>query len=78
MMAIMAEITASVLVHRPVSSKGFGLIARIVALTSQNTQVLQGFAYYSLAKSLYYNFIAKRHQTTFPHDTEIQVTLSER
>jgi hypothetical protein len=61
-----------------VSSNGFGLIARVVSLTSKNTQVLEGFAYYSLAKSLYYNFIAKGHQTTFPRDTEVQVTLSER
>ena len=61
-----------------VASNGFGLIARVVALSTQNTQALQGFAYYSLAKSLYFNFVAKGHDTTFPHDTEIQVTLSER
>lgn len=61
-----------------VSSNGFGLIARVVSLSTQNTQVLQGFAYYSLAKSLYFNFVAKGHNTTFPHDTEIEVTLSER
>lgn len=61
-----------------VSSNGFGLIARVVSLTSRNTQALEGFAYYSLAKSLYFNFIAKGHDTTFPRDTEIQVTLSER
>ena len=61
-----------------VASNGFGLIARVVSLSIRNTQVLQGFAYYSLAKSLYFNFVAKGHDTTFPHDTEIQVTLSER
>lgn len=61
-----------------VSSNGFGLIARVVSLSTQNTQVLQGFAYYSLAKSLYFNFVATGHNTTFPHDTEIEVTLSER
>lgn len=61
-----------------VASNGFGLIARVVSLSTQNTQVLQGFAYYSLAKSLYFNFVATGHNATFAHDTEIQVTLSER
>ena len=61
-----------------VSSNGFGLIARIVALSTQNTQVLEGFAFYSLGKSIYFNFIAKGHDTTFAKDTEIQVTLSQR
>ena len=61
-----------------VASNGFGLIARVVSLGTRNTHVLQGFAYYALAKSIYFNFIAKGHDTTFPRDTEIQVTLSER
>ncbi|WP_263385923.1 hypothetical protein [Granulicella arctica] len=61
-----------------VSSNGFGLIARVVSLSTRNTSVIQGFAYYSLAKSVYFHFIAKGHDTTFPHDTEIEVTLSER
>lgn len=60
------------------SSNGFGLIARIIALSTRNTSVIQGFAYFALAKSLHYHFIAKGHETTFPHDTEVQVTLSER
>ncbi len=61
-----------------VASNGFGLIARVVSLSTQNRSVVQGFAYYSLAKSLYFNFVAKGHDMTFAHDTEIQVTLSER
>jgi hypothetical protein len=61
-----------------VASNGFGLIARVVSLSTRNTNVLQGFAYYSLGKSLYFHFVAKGHDTTFPRDTEIQVTLSER
>jgi len=36
-----------------VASNGFGLIARVVSLSTRNTNVLQGFAYYSLGKSLY-------------------------
>jgi hypothetical protein len=60
------------------SSNGFGLIARVVSLSTRDTNVIQGFAYYSLAKSLYFNFLDKGRDTTFPHDTEVQVTLSER
>jgi hypothetical protein len=60
------------------SSNGFGLVARVISLSTRNTSVIQGFAYYSLAKSVYFHFIAKGHDTTFPHDTEIEVTLSER
>ena len=60
------------------SSNGFGLIARIVSLSTRDTNVIQGFAYYSLAKSLYFNFLDKGHDATFPHDTEVKVTLSER
>lgn len=60
------------------ASNGFGLIARVVSLSTRDPHVVQGFAYYSLAKSLYFNFLDKGHDTTFPHDTELQVTLSER
>jgi hypothetical protein len=60
------------------SSNGFGLIARVLSLTTRDTNVIQGFAYYSLAKSVYFHFLAKGHDMTFPRDTEIQVTLSER
>lgn len=61
-----------------VASNGFGLIARVVSLTTRDTNVLQGFAYYSLGKSIYFHYVDKGHETTFPRDTEIQVTLSER
>lgn len=60
------------------SSNGMGLISRVVSLSTRDTNVIQGFAYYALAKSVYYRFVAKGHDTTFDHDTEIQVSLSER
>ena len=60
------------------AANGIGLIARVVSLATRDTNVIQGFAYYSLAKSIYFNFIDKGHDTTFPHDTEVQITLSER
>jgi hypothetical protein len=61
-----------------VASNGFGLIARVVSLTTRDRNVVQGFAYYALAKSVYFRFIARGHQTTFPRGTEIEVALSKR
>jgi hypothetical protein len=61
-----------------VASNGFGLIARVVSLTTRDRNVIQGFAYYALAKSVYFRFIARGHQTTFPRGTEIEVALSKR
>lgn len=60
------------------ASNGFGLIARVISISTKDTNVIQGFAYYSLAKSIYFNFLDKGQETTFPHDTKVQVTLSER
>lgn len=60
------------------ASNGFGLIARVVSLATRDTNVIQGFAYYSLAKSIYSNFLDRGKDTTFPRDTEVQVTLSDR
>lgn len=61
-----------------VASNGFGLIARVLSLSTRNYSVTQSFAYYALAKSVYFRFVAKGHETAFARDTEIQVTLSER
>ena len=61
-----------------VASNGFGLIARITSLATLNTGVLQGFAYFSLGKSVYFHYLARGHNTAFAKDTEIEVTLSER
>ena len=61
-----------------VASNGFGLIARVLSLTTRNAGVVQGFAYYALGKSIYYRFLDKGHDTTFDKDTELHVTLSAR
>ncbi|WP_419805370.1 hypothetical protein [Terriglobus sp.] len=60
------------------SSNGMGLIARVVSLATRDRNVVQGFAYYALAKSVYYRLLARGHETVFDHDTELEVTLSER
>lgn len=51
------------------SFNGFGLITRVVSLSSRNTQALEAFAYYALCNTLYFNFIAKGHDTTFLRDS---------
>lgn len=65
-------------VKNGVVGNGFGLMARIVTMASANKSVSMGFAYYSLAKSVYKRWIARGSELTFPKDTRIQIELSER
>jgi len=61
-----------------VASNGFGVVARIVALTANDRNVALGFGYYALAKSIYFRFLTRGHQVTFPKDTQVEVALSTR
>ncbi|HEV2577072.1 MAG TPA: hypothetical protein VGU25_07660 [Acidobacteriaceae bacterium] len=58
-------------------SNGFGLIARFVAF-SNNKNVALGFGMYGLAKSVYFRYLDRGHQVTFPRDTEVEVQLVSR
>lgn len=60
-----------------VGSNGFGLIARFIAF-SNNKNVATGFGTYALAKSVYFRYIDRGHQVTFPRDTEVEVQLVSR
>ncbi len=60
-----------------VGSNGFGVIARLVAF-SNNKNVATGFGMYALAKSIYFRYLDRGHQVTFPRDTEIEVQLVAR
>lgn len=60
-----------------VGSNGFGLDARFVAL-SNNKEVATGFGMYALAKSIYFRYLDRGHQVTFPCDTEVEVQLVTR
>jgi hypothetical protein len=60
-----------------VGSNGFGLVARFIALTN-NKDVVTGFGMYALAKSVYFRYIDRGHQVTFPRDTEVEVQLVSR
>lgn len=61
-----------------VISNGFGLVARVVAMSAANAAVVQGFAYFALGKSVWYRWIARGHEVTFPRDTRIEIALNRR
>ena len=61
-----------------VGSNGFGIVARVVALTVSSQNVALGFGAYAFAKSIYFRFLTRGHEVTFPKDTQLEVTLSTR
>jgi len=61
-----------------VASNGFGIVARILALTVNDRNVSTGFATYALAKSIYFRFLTRGHAVAFPRDTLVQVQLGAR
>lgn len=61
-----------------VDSNGFGLVARVIALTASNANVATGFGAYAFAKSIYFRFLTRGHEVTFPKDTQVEVQLSAR
>jgi hypothetical protein len=58
-------------------SNGFGVIARLIAL-SDNKSIATGFGMYGLAKSVYFRYLDRGHQVSFPRDTEVEVQLMAR
>jgi hypothetical protein len=61
-----------------VSSNGFGVAARIVAMTAASPELTATFGFYGLAQSVYWRWIARGHDVTFPKNTELAIDLSER
>ena len=61
-----------------VASNGFGLVARVIAIASSNTNVATGFGAYAFAKSIYFRFLTRGHQVSFPQDTVVEVQLVSR
>jgi hypothetical protein len=60
------------------ASNGFGLVARVIALTVNSRNVATGFGAYAFAKSIYFRFLTRGHQVAFPADTLVEVQLSAR
>jgi hypothetical protein len=54
------------------ASNGFGLVARVIALTVNNRKVALGFGAYAFAKSIYFRFLVRRHEVTFPKDAQVE------
>lgn len=52
--------------------------ARVIALATSNQNVATGFGSYALAKSIYFRFLMRGHEVTFPKDTLVQVQLATR
>jgi hypothetical protein len=61
-----------------IASNGFGLIARVIALTVGNANVASGFGAYALAKSITFRFLVRGHEVSFPKDTLVEVQLTQR
>jgi hypothetical protein len=61
-----------------VSSNGFGLVARVIALTLNDRNVATAFGAYAFGKSIYFRFLTRGHAVTFPKDTLVQVQLAAR
>ncbi len=59
-----------------VASNGFGLVARVIAVTVSSRNVALGFGAYALAKSIYFRFLMRGHEVTFARDTQLEITFS--
>lgn len=64
--------------RQTVAANGFGLVARVVALTLNDRNVAIGFGSYSVAKSIYFRFLTRGHAVVFPKDTLVEVSLASR
>ncbi len=65
-------------VRQGVTSNGFGLPARILAIATTSQNVSTGFAAYAFSKSVYQRWIARGHEVTFPTHTELSIDLGRR
>jgi hypothetical protein len=61
-----------------VASNGFGVVARIIAVTTASRPAALGFGMFALAKSVYFRFCMRGHEVVFAKDTVVDVELSQR
>ena len=64
--------------RQTVASNGFGLVARVVALTVNDRNVATGFGAYAFAKSIYFRFLMRGQPVAFERDTPLEVQLQTR
>jgi hypothetical protein len=61
-----------------VASNGFGIVARVIALTVTSANIATGFGAYAFAQSIYFRFLTRGHEVTFAKDTQVEVALTTR
>ena len=61
-----------------VASNGFGLAARVVAISVGSRDLAIGIGAYAFAKSVYFRFLTRGHEVMFPKNTELEITFSTR
>ncbi len=61
-----------------VASNGVGLAARVAAISAGSVDLAIGFGAYAFAKSVYFRFLTRGHEVTFPRDTQLEVTFTAR
>ncbi len=64
--------------RQTVASNGFGLVARVIALTADSRNVATGFGAYAFAKSIYFRFLVRGQPVAFQKDTPLEVQLQTR
>jgi len=61
--------------HSAVSSNGFALIGRVIAVASKSHYVGAAFGFFGMARTGYERFIARGAEVTFPHNTAVEISL---
>ncbi|MGO4211548.1 hypothetical protein AB4043_12060 [Terriglobus sp. YAF25] len=64
--------------RQTVAANGFGVVARIVALTVNDRNVATGFGAYAFAKSIYFRFLSQGHPVEFPKNTQVELKVISR
>lgn len=57
---------------------GFGLMGRLLALSSGSRTVAYGIGYYGASRAIYSRFIARGRDVVFPRDTRLEIKVGER
>ena len=65
-------------VNNGIAGGGFGLMGRLLALSTGSRFVAYGIGYYGAARSVYSRFIARGHDVVFPRDTQIEIKVGSR
>ncbi|WP_263418325.1 hypothetical protein [Terriglobus albidus] len=64
--------------RQTVAANGFGVVARVVALTVNDRNVATGFGVYAFAKSIYFRFLSQGHSVEFPRNTQVELKVISR